>query len=170
MVIIRNEEGLTLVETIIALVLMLVLMAAFAGAMVVGLQSEVEVDKRLEASNLASSIVEYLGEGNNLKNIVEINDGDEPEDYREEVILYIDDNYKSYYYYDENKKTIEDSFDSELFFDQIRLNNSSEKETTEIRIKKYNENDKLYKVTVNVVWDDRGNKWSNNLVTLLAVD
>ena len=38
MKILRCEEGLTLVETIIALVLMLVLITAFAGAMVVGLQ------------------------------------------------------------------------------------------------------------------------------------
>ena len=161
--IIRNEEGLTLVETIIALVLMLVLMAAFAGAMTVALQREVEVDKRLEASNLASGVVEYLGEEYNLKNIVADNDGNN----FETITLYINNNYELFNN-DHNIST--DELDSDLFFNGIRLNNSSELETTEIKLKKYNGNDNLYKITVNVVWDDRGNKWSNNLVTLLAVD
>ena len=168
MVIIRNEEGLTLVETIIALVLMLVLMAAFAGAMVVGLQSEVEVDKRLEASNLASGIVEYLGEGNNLKDIVADNDEDEPEDYRETVTLYINNDYELFNS-DDNIYT--DELDSDLFFNGIRLNNSSDSsDSSEIILEKYEGNDNLYRVSVNIKWDDRDNEWSNNLVTLLAVD
>ena len=153
--ILRCEEGLTLVETIIALVLMLGLMAAFAGAMVVGLQSEVEVDKRLEASNLASGIVEYLGEGENLKDIIGENDS---------VELYINEQYEIV----DGVNTL-GPLNEDLFFDDIKLETDSDSST--ITINKYNDDiDGLYEVIINIKWLDRGNDWSNELVTLLAVD
>jgi len=167
--ILRCEEGLTLVETIIALVLMLGLLAAFAGAMVVGLQSEVEVDKRLEASNLASSIVEYLGEGDNLRDNVKDNDGNYLEG---KITLFITDDYQIY---NQNEDTNTGNLDNSLFFNDIKLANNPDTSTTvsdnsTITIEEYNDIEGLYEVIINIEWLDRGNDWSHELVTLLAVD
>ena len=138
----RNEEGLTLVETIIALVLMLMLIAAFAGAMTVALQREVEVDKRLEASNLASGIVEYLGEGDNLDNLIS---------------GYNFDNGVNFGFSD----LPNDVLDDDLFISY---------DDSYILVEEYNGINDLYKITVNIKWEDRDNDWSHELVTLLAVD
>ena len=149
--ILRCEEGLTLVETIIALVLMLVLIAAFAGAMTVALQREVEVDKRLEASNLASGIVEYLGEGDNLKElIVTLGNYDYYGEYQNEDL-------KVYFY--------EDDFPVSDFDEDISL----DYDESYVSIELYDDND-LYRLVVFVKWEDRGNDWTHELVTLLAVD
>ena len=145
MVIIRNEEGLTLVETIIALVLMLVLMAAFAGAMVVGLQSEVEVDKRLEASNLASGIIESLSEINLTDD--EIGEYDFHVDNREIVL--------------NNNNGLIIAFDEDLLSNSL-TNDSS------LEIKKYSNG--LYEIIVNIRWDDRSNPHELNIITLVAAD
>ena len=149
MINLKGEEGLTLVETIIALVLMLVLMAAFAGAMVVGLQSEVEVDKRLEASNLASGVIESLSD-------VSLNGVDTEEEYyidieKSEVVLSFDDN--------DREETI--NINEDLLLDSIN-------DSSNIIIDPYS--DGLYKITVNISWNDRGNIHDLNIVTLLAAD
>lgn len=76
----KNQQGLTLVETVVALVLILLLVTAFAGAMTVGLQREVEVDISLKASSLASSVFEHLGDNRVKIEIIE-------EDYDNKISL-----------------------------------------------------------------------------------
>lgn len=60
MILLQNKQGLTLIEVIVALVLGLVLITAFTGALVVGLQTEGDMDERLEARRLTDDIIEYL--------------------------------------------------------------------------------------------------------------
>ena len=164
MVIIRNEEGLTLVETIIALVMVVVLAAAFAGSMSIALQREVEVDNRLDASNLASSIIDLIGEGENLKEIL----SDDSDNLKSEIELFIknDDN-DNYKLIDEDDNIILDNeLDSELIFSGLRLDDNDD--VTKITINEYKTN--LYKVIVEVFWFDRSEIHQENIATLLAVD
>lgn len=56
----NNNTGLTLIETVIALSLVVVLATAFAGAMATGLRSENQMNNRKEAVNFASEIIENL--------------------------------------------------------------------------------------------------------------
>ena len=152
--ILRCEEGLTLVETIIALVLMLGLMAAFAGAMTVALQSEVEVDERLEASNLASGIIESLSD-------ISLN-GVDLGTYN----LNIEDSKITLSFNSDEYEVIID-IDEDLLLDSLN-------EDTNLEIKPYpddsDDSGGLYKVTVNISWDDRGNTHELNIITLLAAD
>lgn len=70
MKILNNEEGLTLIETVIALTLVVILTAAFAGAIVIGLRSETITDNIDYSSNMASSIFDYMNQNNNLELIL----------------------------------------------------------------------------------------------------
>ena len=138
----RNEEGLTLVETIIALVLMLVLIAAFAGAMTVALQREVEVDKRLEASRLASSTIEFLRSNSRLDNYTS---QDEFIGYNEEISF----------------SDLGAFYDNFIEYDGFA--------NSFIIIDEFGSPD-LYELKVVIKWTDRGNEWENKIVTLVAVD
>lgn len=69
----RSEQGLTLIETIIALTLVVLLTTAFAGAMVVGLRSETTSTNLDASSKLASEIFDWLSVGNNLINTIDNN-------------------------------------------------------------------------------------------------
>lgn len=167
----KEQRGLTLLETILALGLVLILVAGFTRAMTTGLQSEIEVEQRLKASNLASGIIELLGEGDTLKNLIS-EEEDDPEDYQLDLTLYIDDNDDTLI---TANGTVVGDLDENLLFPGIRRGTAnSENEISSIQLEKREDNDKLYHrlyhVEANIIWDERGNKWTHKLISLLAVD
>ena len=139
-----QEDGLTLIEVIIALVLLFALVGAFAGAMLVGLQSEAEVDIRMEANNLASAIIEYIKD-EGLPAVTNTENG-------EEVINLIDFR---------NESNIDEEED--LFFSEL------DEAASEIRIKNnFDGINGLNKITVELEWQERGETRTHKLVTLYA--
>ena len=155
MIFLKNEEGLTLIEAIIALVVMLILVTAFAGAMTVGLQSEIETEKRLLASDLASSVIEYLGEDENLREYVNLNNEDND----------VDDGEQEKSFNDLNELLPDFDFDNELF-----RSDNIDKESSIINVKSYENMNGLYNVKVIVYWTDRGNRWNYELNSLLYLE
>ena len=148
----RQEDGLTLIEVIIALVLLFALVGAFAGAMLVGLQSEAEVDIRMEANNLASAIIEYIKDdglpaGTNTEN-------------GEEVINLIDFR---------NESNIDEEED--LFFSELNLTNSKIIIDDDFEdIDGFDNVDHLYKIIVELEWQERNEERTLRLVSLFAGD
>lgn len=71
MISIRDQSGITLLEVIFALFLVLLLFTAFTGALVVGLQTEGEMNLRLEARLVIDDIIEFLR--NNQQDFEEVN-------------------------------------------------------------------------------------------------
>ena len=70
----KQENGFTLIEIMLALVLSVALILAFSNAIINGLRSETKIDKRLEAIRISNSIVERIrlirnNEDNNWVNI-----------------------------------------------------------------------------------------------------
>ena len=65
---IKNQEGFTLIEVMTALVIGLVLIIAFSGAIVSSFKAEIRMDERMEASRITDSIIEQL-QNKNLKNL-----------------------------------------------------------------------------------------------------
>ena len=58
--ILKEEEGFSFLETIVAIFLVMLLVTAFTGSFIMGLQSEAQVDSSLKAGSLAESIIEEL--------------------------------------------------------------------------------------------------------------
>lgn len=74
MIIFNKENGFTLIEIMISLVLAAILILAFSSAIVNGIRSEARIDDRLEAIRISNSIAEKLrdireNEDNNWVNI-----------------------------------------------------------------------------------------------------
>ncbi|TDP96959.1 prepilin-type N-terminal cleavage/methylation domain-containing protein [Halanaerobium saccharolyticum] len=57
---IKNEEGFTLLEIVISLVILLILVIAFSGGIINSFRTETRVDQRLETIRVTNSITESL--------------------------------------------------------------------------------------------------------------
>ncbi len=147
----RNQRGLTLVETIVALILILLLVAAFAGAMTAGLQREVEVDKRLQASSLARGIIEYLKEDVNLD---ELDEGENNITSLKNEGFFNDLDDDLFFNFDDDSNIILEKHSVSL----VNNGNGS-----------FDSNE-MNKITVNIYWHERGRQWSLDLVTFVDGD
>jgi len=62
----QKNEGFTLIEIMVALVLGLIMFLAFSNVFIFGLRSEGYIDNKFKAKNVANSIVEYIRENKTL--------------------------------------------------------------------------------------------------------
>jgi len=121
----KDQRGLTLVETIVALVLVLLLVAAFAGALTAGLQREIEVDHSLKAADLSASIIEYFGDN---RDFLPANEG-------AEISL-------------SNFNNLNDAAEDDLIF------NSLNKDSSTITITRSEGYDNLYIIKLYIEWHE----------------
>lgn len=143
----NNSRGLTLIETVIALSLVVVLAAAFAGAMTTGLKTENQMENRKEAVNFASEIIESLKvRTRDNKNMLS------------EIIKDVDNAYP------ENNGQIQISDINGDFSNQLNFY------TSEIKYQKENGTNGLYLLTVEIEWTANGDSYNEKISTLLAVD
>ena len=56
----QNQKGLTLIETMAAIILILLLVTAFSGSFIISMETEVDMDERLEATRIIDSLIEHL--------------------------------------------------------------------------------------------------------------
>ena len=56
----KSQEGFSLIEIVVALVLGMLLVTAFTGALTVGLQTEGDMDDRMEVTRAIDSVIEEL--------------------------------------------------------------------------------------------------------------
>lgn len=140
---VRNQRGLTLVETIVSLVLILILVTVFTGAITTSLQREVEVDNSLKAVDLAAGIIEFLGEDDENRGIVR--------DLADNGNISLED-------------FIEDEeFEVDMDFKDLKI------EKSEIFVKPdYDGNSDLYEVKVEIYWHEPGvDNRSESLTSLI---
>ncbi|PTV99088.1 hypothetical protein C8C76_11223 [Halanaerobium saccharolyticum] len=145
---INNSNGLTLIETVIALSLVVVLATAFAGAMLTGLKSEKTTNDLDRAVNFSASIYEYF----NLK--------------FEFILSSIELNSNSYNNSLENFKNEIDNGQFNNIYDLYTENLDYDLDNSKILIEKINEDLKLYKVELIIAWSS-GNE--NNSYKLESI-
>ena len=140
MEVLREEKGFSLIETIVALVAFLILVAAFSGAFTIGLRTEGDMDNKIQVQNIADSVIEFLrGSRESLgENNIEFSNG----------------NLK----YDGNKEKIYNE-------DEINFINN-----TDITFNSVNSSEGLFEVEVKITWEDREDERSYSLNALLAGD
>ncbi|MFW6226137.1 MAG: type IV pilus modification PilV family protein [bacterium] len=141
----NNNSGLTLIETVIALSLVVILTTAFAGAMTTGLKSENQMNNRKEAVSFASEIIDNLkirkeNDNNLLSKIIKEK---------------------------EYSKTT-----GQIQFSDIsgEFSNQSNFYTPKIKYKKEAGTNNLLELSVEVNWTDSGKDFNEKIVTLMAVD
>jgi|GEM_PF-4667692 type II secretory pathway pseudopilin PulG len=142
----KNISGLTLIETVIALSLVVVLSTAFAGALATGLKSENQMENRKEAVNFASEIIDNLkirtGNNENLFSKIIKEKG-----------------------YSETSARINFSDINNYFSNSI---SNQSQYTAEISYQE--ESSDLLELTVEIEWTASGGSYNEKIVTLMAVD
>lgn len=147
----NNSSGLTLIETVIALSLVVVLATAFAGAMLTGLKSEKTTNNLDKAVNLAASTFDYFDQE------------------FETVLLNIELSGDSY------RKTLE-NFKNELnnsyFTNNIYTPHTGKLDynstNSEIIIEKINEDLELYNVKLIISWGISSERGSYELESIFG--
>ena len=140
----KDDSGLTLIETLLAMAMLIILVTAFTGAFVVGLQGEVDVDQHQAAGALAENIVEQLRE----ENLAELEDNSPYE-----INDLFDDN-------DFDLSVDELSSSAKEFYENQNISDSD----SEVTIENIGP-DTLYSVEVNIEWTDRGENRNFTLET-----
>ncbi|TDO92247.1 hypothetical protein DFR79_10660 [Halanaerobium saccharolyticum] len=147
---VNNSNGLTLIETVIALTLVVVLVTAFAGAMATGLRSEKNTNDLDRAINFSASIYEYFNQKFEL------------------VLSNIELNSNSYDNSLENFKNEIDNGQFNNIYDSHTENLDYDSDNSKILIEKINEDLKLYKVKLIIAWNSGNGNSSYKLESIFG--
>jgi len=146
---IMSHKGLTLIETVIALVLVAVMAAAFAGAIIAGLKSETTTKNLDYAVEFSAAVFDYLGESTDSKNnfseyvLKNINVEDSYLDSLEDFVSAADSNF----------------LQAEIYNYYLNENNFKyNPDNSTIEIEKINDDLDLYRIELNISWDDDGKR------------
>ena len=144
--IIKDDSGLTLIETLMAMAMLIVLVTAFTGAFVFGLQGEVDVDQHQAAGALAENIMEQLRD----EDLDELEGNHDIDDLFNEIDL----------------SANELSFTAREFYNNQSIADNDSEVTIEIN----SISDTLYDITVDIDWEERGEKRDFTLETRIHSD
>lgn len=142
----KNNSGLTLIETVIALSLIVILTTAFVGALSTGLKSETEMNNRKSAIEFGSSIIDIFKFSS--------------PDYKNLLTEIID---KKNYSLNESNINFNDikTYFPEEFIDK------SDQYITKINYEEIKEN--LLELSINLSWENNGKNYNEKIVTLVVV-
>lgn len=147
----KNNKGLTLVETVIALTLVTILATVFAGAMTVGLKSEETSNNLDNAVNFSASIFDYFNqEFENVLNNIELTSNS----YNKTL-----ENFKNDY---------SNSNFNNQFYDFHIQKFSYDSSNSKIIINRFDEDLKLYNVKLIISWNDGSENGSYEIESIFG--
>jgi hypothetical protein len=157
----KNNKGLTLVEVLISLVILIILISTFSGAVLVSLKSESTSNNLDFASSMSASIFDYLSDANNLKVIVENEVDMSSGEYKNEIRDFIKndletslkDNFLAIY----NNYTENNRFD---YLDKSKIIITDRSDII----------DGLYEVEINIYWYSEQGEGKYEIATMIGVD
>lgn len=163
----KNNKGLTLVEVLISLVILIILISTFSGAVLVSLKSESTSNNLDFASSMSASIFDYLSDANNLKAIVENEVDMSSGKYKNEIGDFIKndletslkDNFLAIY----NNYTENNRFDYLDKSEIIIRDRSITKDKPKII-------ENLYEIEIKIFWSSDQGEGKYEIATMIGVD
>jgi type II secretory pathway pseudopilin PulG len=167
MKILKNNQGFTLVEVILAFTIIILLITTFAGAVLVGFRSERTTRNIDLASSMSASILDYLANSKNLKNIIN-SDGVDliSGSYSSDIRSFIEDNL------DTVSPSIIQQQLSDIFDDHIANNRFNYLEKSEIEISESEVSDDLdlYNIKLTIFWEEEQGEGTYEIETMMGAD
>ncbi|KXS49492.1 MAG: hypothetical protein BHK79_01030 [Halanaerobium sp. MDAL1] len=165
--ILKKEDGFTLIEMIISFTIIIILIATFSRAVLVGLKSEVTTSNLDYASSFSASIFDFLADANNFKNIIENEIDISSGKYENKIDDFIENDLEF-----TSNPDIKDDFVSILknYTDNKRFNylNKSKiviEEKTDIdRV------DNLYRIKLFIYWQEKDREGKYKIATMIGAD
>lgn len=147
----KNNKGITLVETVIALTLVTILATVFAGAMTIGLKSEETSNNLDNAVNFSASIFDYFNqEFENVLNNIELTSNSYNKTLENFKNDYSNSNFNNQFY----------DFHIEKF--------SYDSSNSKIIINRFDEDLKLYNVKLIISWNDGSENGSYEIESIFG--
>ncbi|PTX16996.1 MULTISPECIES: type II secretion system protein [Halanaerobium] len=167
MKILKNNQGFTLVEVILAFTIIILLITTFAGAVLVGFRSERTTRNIDLASSMSASILDYLANSKNLKNIIN-SDGVDliSGSYSSDIRSFIEDDL------DTVSPSIIQQQLSDIFDDHIANNRFNYLEKSEIEISESEVSDDLdlYNIKLTIFWEEEQGEGTYEIETMMGAD
>lgn len=159
---IKKQDGLTLIEVIISFNLIIVLIVAFTGAVLVGLNTE-ETSRKIDiATSMSSSIFDFLEDRDNLKKIVNNEIDISTGSYNNQLRYFIEDD-------------IENSLLNSNFTDLFQNYSSNDRfnylEKSKIEIN-YRDDiiENLYNIKLDIYWQSDQGEGNFTIETMIGAD
>lgn len=157
----KNNSGLTLIETIVSLVILIIIITSFCGSVLVSLKSETTATNLDLASSMAASIFDYLADADNLKIILENDINIEDGSYENKLSDFIANDINSsvknnflkiYKNYKENSRF--------NYLDKTQITITDRSDIV----------DSLYNVNLNIFWQSSDGEGHYNIETMIGAD
>lgn len=171
---ITQNRGFTLIEVLLALIIVVVLITAFTGAMIAGFRSETSVNNSDCIVNFSASIMDYLSDPAVFRLLVKKHLANKlaAGSYQQNIAEFIDNDLKEMGSSDLVGETLDIKSDlTDLYHKYELINNFQLTEQSEIKISDQSEIiTGLYKVELDMHWLNRNQSGQYNLATFLGVD
>ncbi|RAK06712.1 type II secretory pathway pseudopilin PulG [Halanaerobium saccharolyticum] len=165
MKILKNNQGFTLVEVILAFTIIILLITTFAGAVLVGLRSERTTRNIDLASSMSASIFDYLANSKNLKNIINSGGVDlSSGSYSNDIRGFIEGDLDTV-----SPSVIKDQL-SDIFDDYLDNNRFNYLEKSEIEISDSEIIDDLYNIKLTIFWAEEEGEGTYEIETMMGAD
>jgi hypothetical protein len=165
---ITNNEGVTLVEVILAFTIIIVLITTFTGAVLVGFRSEITTRNIDLASSMSASIFDYLANSNNFRNVINSNEIDiSSENYQSNLRSFIEDDLDSV-----TPSIIQEQL-LDIFNDHLDNDRFNYLEKSEIEIsdpEDIDDLDDLYYIKLTIFWKEEQGEGTYEIETMMGAD
>lgn len=158
---IENNRGLTLIEVIVSLVILVIIISTFSGAVLVSLKSE-STTKNLDfASSMSASVLDYLSDSDNLKTIVKNEIDISSGDYENEIGNFINNDLES---------VVKNNF-VEIYNNYINNDRFNYLDKSKIIITDRSDIiDELYNVKLKIFWNSDQGEGNYIIETMIGAD
>lgn len=161
----KNDEGVTLVEVILAFTIIIIIITTFTGAVLVGFRSERTTRNIDLASSMSASILDYLANSNNLKSVINSDGVDlSSGSYSSDIRDFIEDDLDTV-----SPIIIKDQL-SDIFDDHLDNNRFNYLEKSEIEISDSGVIDDLYNIKLTIFWQEEQGEGTYEIETMMGAD
>jgi type II secretory pathway pseudopilin PulG len=165
--ILKKEDGFTLIEMIISFTIIIILIATFSRAVLVGLKSEVTTSNLDYASSFSSSIFDFLADANNFKNIIENEIDISSGKYENKIDDFIENDLEF-----TSNPDIKDDFVSILkkYTDNKRFNYLNKSKIVIEEVTGINRVNNLYRIKLFIYWQEKDSEGKYEIATMIGAD
>lgn len=161
----KNDEGVTLVEVILAFTIIIIIITTFTGAVLVGFRSERTTRNIDLASSMSASILDYLANSNNLKSVINSDGVDlSSGSYSSDIRDFIEDDLDTV-----SLIIIKDQL-SDIFDAHLDNNRFNYLEKSEIEISDSGVIDDLYNIKLTIFWQEEQGEGTYEIETMMGAD
>lgn len=176
--ILKKEDGFTLIEMIISFTIIIILIATFSRAVLVGLKSEVTTSNLDYASSFSSSIFDFLADADNFKYIIENEIDISTGEYEKRIENFVKNdlefssNTEDYVLTPKPKDKLDSILEDHTDNERFNYLNKSKIVIEEVTDEETGKNivNNLYRIKLFIYWQEKDSEGKYEIATMIGAD